>query len=166
LLELARYSRGSFKLNLQPIHVKSFLEEVIARFTPSIEERSQHLTIAIADQLPVIELDPSRLEQVLVNLLSNASKFTPHAGHIEFRAFLQDGALQVEVQDDGIGISPEDQKSLFKPYYIVDQDRKKYPGLGLGLTVCKQIVEAHGGVIRVASQPGQGSTFSFNIPLR
>ncbi len=165
LLDLARYSRGTFKLNRQPTEVKSYLEEVIFRFKPSIEQRNQHLRVEIAEDLPVVELDASRLEQVLVNLLSNAVKFSPEKGIIQFKAFRHDGWLEIEVKDEGIGIAPDDQKRLFQPYHRVEQDRYKYPGMGLGLAVSKQIVEAHGGTIWITSQLGQGSTFSFRIPL-
>ena len=106
------------------------------------------------------------MEQVIVNLLSNASKFSYEKGNIQFKAFLGDGRLEIEVKDDGIGITPDEQKRLFQPYHRVEQDRHKFPGMGLGLAVSKQIVEAHGGTIRVTSQLGQGSIFSFWIPLK
>lgn len=165
LLDMARYSRGTFTLNRQPVEIKSYLEEIIVRFRPTIEKRNQKLVVDIAGDVPVIPVDASRLEQVLVNLLSNASKFSPESSKIYFKAFLTGNNLEIDVKDEGIGISPDDQKKLFEPYFRVQNDRLKVSGMGLGLTVCQKIIEAHGGTIRVASQPGQGSTFSFRIPL-
>jgi signal transduction histidine kinase len=141
------------------------LEKVIFRFAPSIEQHHQQLTVEISQDFPEVEADASRLEQVVVNLLSNASKFCPEKGHISFRAFPDRGEMVIEVEDDGIGISFEEQKKLFQPYHRVEQDRLKFPGMGLGLAVSRQIVEAHGGTIRVNSELGRGSKFSVRIPL-
>jgi signal transduction histidine kinase len=106
------------------------------------------------------------LEQVLSNLLSNACKFSPDEGRIGLKVEIQGEELLVEVSDDGIGISEEEQSRLFQPYHRVEQDRQKFPGIGLGLAVAKQIVEAHGGKIWLVSEPGKGSIFSFTIPLK
>jgi PAS domain S-box-containing protein len=166
LLDMARYSRGSFTLNRQKVETKSYLEEVISRFKPALEKRQQRLNVEIADGLPVMEIDPSRIDQVLVNLLSNASKFSPEQSCINIKAFLNEGRLEIDVEDQGIGISPDDQTKLFRPYFRVKQSNAKVSGLGLGLTVCKKIIEAHGGIIWITSLVGQGSTFSFRIPLK
>ncbi len=165
LLDLARYDRGTFRLNLQLVNLPEFLNEVIQRFEPAIIKRGQHLTTRFDENLPSWKIDPSRLEQVLINLLSNASKFSGDGTEIILKAGIENNRLQIEVQDQGIGISPENQLRLFRPYHRVEQDRKQIPGLGLGLAVSKQIIEAHGGTIRVKSQPGKGSTFGFDIPL-
>ncbi len=164
LLDLARQARGSFKLNLQPEDLDRFVRLVLTRFRPFIEHRRQELVEEIASGLPIAEIDASRLEQVIINLLSNASKFSPEHATILFRGGLKERFFEVAVQDHGIGIPAEAQSQLFQPYHRVVQDRQ-YPGLGLGLAVAKQIIEAHGGQIRLVSQPGQGSTFSFRIPL-
>lgn len=103
---------------------------------------------------------------MIINLLSNASKFSLEKGNIYFSAAYQDETLNIEVRDEGIGITPEEQSRLFQPYHRVEQDRQKFPGIGLGLAVSKQIVEAHGGKIRVESQLGRGSTFSLSIPVK
>jgi signal transduction histidine kinase len=105
------------------------------------------------------------VEQVLVNLLSNASKYSPEETEVVLKARTVDGNLLVEVRDSGIGIAAEDQKQLFKPYHRVEQDRQSFPGIGLGLAVSKQIIDAHGGQIWVESKPGRGSTFKFTLPL-
>jgi PAS domain S-box-containing protein len=165
LLDVARYSRGTFTLNKLPVDTGKYLNEVTARFKPSIDQFGQTLILEIAADLPFIEIDPSRLEQVIINLLSNASKFSPPNGRITLKARVLDTELRVEVMDEGIGITPEESRRIFQPYHRVEQDRMKFPGLGLGLTVSKQIVEAHGGKIWVDTTLARGSLFGFTIPL-
>jgi len=166
LLDLARYDRGTFRLNLKEVDLHSFLEGVITRFEPGLKKRRQSLTASIAEGLPRAELDPSRMEQVIINLLSNAGKYSGEGSEILFKANLENKQLLVEVLDHGVGISPENQKLLFRPYHRVEQDRRQFPGLGLGLAVSKQIIDAHGGKIWVTSRLGQGSSFFFSIPLK
>jgi PAS domain S-box-containing protein len=166
LLELARYARGTFKLNLQPTDVREFIEKLTWRFKPTLDLKKQQLELNLKDAQPAAVIDSSRLEQVIVNLLSNASKFSPVQTRIALNVILEKDHLRVEVQDNGIGISEEDQKYIFVPYHRLQQDTNKYPGTGLGLAVCKQIVEAHGGKIWVSSQQGKGSSFCFDIPLK
>jgi signal transduction histidine kinase len=134
-------------------------------FKPTIEQRQQTLVTDIADDLPAAEIDPSRLEQVLSNLLSNSSKFSSEKGSIFFTVRQTKNVLRIEVKDQGIGINPEDQARLFQPYHRVEQDRQQFTGLGLGLAISKQIVEAHGGKIWVESEFEKGSTFVFTIPI-
>jgi two-component system, OmpR family, phosphate regulon sensor histidine kinase PhoR len=109
-------------------------------------------------------MDSSKLEQVLINLLSNASKFSPDSGTIKLKAIINDHDLQIDIEDKGIGIPADEQASLFQPYHRAGRDRQQIPGLGLGLAVSRHIVEAHGGKIWLVSRPGEGSTFSFSIP--
>jgi PAS domain S-box-containing protein len=165
LLELARYSRGTFTLNIEPVDLDRYIEGVITRFKPSLIQKGQHLVREIPEKLPEADIDPSRLEQVIINLLSNASKFSQKEGTILLRVTEDTQQLQVDVKDYGIGIPLALQSRLFQPYHRVEQDRQ-LPGLGLGLAVSKQIVEAHGGKIWLVSQPDQGCTFSFRIPLK
>jgi PAS domain S-box-containing protein len=165
LLDLARYSRGTFKLYIQPMAFDVFIRGVIARFKPSLDQRKQILVEEIPDILPEVQIDASRLEQVIINLLSNAGKFSRDEGVILCRVSIVDQEIQVDIRDNGIGIPLDSQERLFQPYHRVEQDRQLFPGLGLGLTVARQIVESHGGKIWLHSQPGKGSTFSFRIPL-
>ncbi|MBN1190503.1 MAG: PAS domain S-box protein [Dehalococcoidales bacterium] len=166
LLDIARYSRGTFKLYLKNTDLNIYLADVIARFKPMIDQHRQILVTDIQPQLPTALIDFSRLEQVILNLVSNACKFSPENGEIVFKAFVKNKKLVVEVRDNGIGITPEEQVRLFQPYHRVEQDRQKFPGIGLGLAVARQIVEAHGGKIGVNSQIGNGSTFVFSIPIK
>jgi signal transduction histidine kinase len=110
--------------------------------------------------------DRKRVEQVVSNLLSNAAKFTPEGGDITLRAWRgKDSDILVAVQDTGSGISSEEQKRLFDPYYRVEADRHRFIGLGLGLAIANRIVELHGGKMWVESEEGKGSTFTFSLPI-
>ncbi|MFW0860280.1 MAG: PAS domain-containing sensor histidine kinase [Dehalococcoidia bacterium] len=166
LLDLARFSAGTFTLNLQPLDIRGFLEKTASEFRPAIEDKGQYLIMDLSPALPIIQADPPRLQQVLLNLLSNASKFSPEGRNITLRARTAGNELMIEVEDQGIGISPEEQQSLFKPYHRVEQNRLTLPGLGLGLAISMQIVKAHGGRMSLTSELGQGSTFCFSLPVR
>ncbi|MBN1189663.1 MAG: PAS domain S-box protein [Dehalococcoidales bacterium] len=166
LLDTARYSRGNFRLDLKMTDINLFVKEAAAGFRPSLEEKRQQLIVEMQPSLPRSFIDRSKLEQVLSNLISNASKYSPSHSDIILSVRKQDRDLLFEVRDCGIGIDEEDQKKIFQPYHRIEHDQKRCCGLGLGLLICKQIVEAHGGKIWVSSQPGQGSTFNFSLPCR
>jgi PAS domain S-box-containing protein len=166
LLEVARFARGSVTLKLEPTALPGFIDQVISRYKPSIEQKKQQLKIDINANLPVVSIDQSRLDQVIVNLLSNACKYSPEGSRINLSASQRNGFIQIAVQDEGMGISPENQASLFQPYQRVGQEQHKTQGLGLGLVVVKSIVEAHGGKVWVTSEPGKGSTFTFTLPIK
>jgi signal transduction histidine kinase len=150
---------------VQPTDFNRFVKDVIARFKPNLAMRQQCLIEDIQETIPLAEIDAPRLEQVIINLLSNASKFSQDQGTIAIRASIDSNHLQVDVRDCGIGITSESQKRVFEPYHKAEQDRQPFTGLGLGLAISKKIIEAHGGKIWLFSIPGQGSTFSFSIPI-
>ena len=106
------------------------------------------------------------MKQVLLNLLSNALKFTSEGGRIDVRAGVQDEVAEVSVTDTGVGIAPEDQEAVFEEFRQVGTADKKVEGTGLGLALSRKFIELHGGRICVQSQLGQGATFTFTIPVR
>jgi PAS domain S-box-containing protein len=164
LLDIGRYSRGTFILRKQPTNIADFIRNIRERFEPGLDPFRQKLVIKMPDDLQLeVNLDQMRIEQVLNNLLSNAAKFSAQ-GDITLK--VQDKADRVifSVTDQGVGITREEQARIFQPYHRVEQDRQKLPGLGLGLNVSKNIVEAHDGEITVISEPGKGSTFTFWLP--
>ena len=166
LLDLSRFAVGAFTIKPEPLDIKALLEKIASQYQQLVEEKKQSIILDIPQSLPVIEADRSRLEQLLVNLLSNATKFSPEESSITVRAKSEGNELLVEVEDSGSGLSEEEQERVFKPYHRVEQDRQRFAGLGLGLAVSKQIVEAHGGRIWVESQLGSGSTFGFSLPVK
>lgn len=165
LLEIIKAGSGRLKLQLEPIDSKSLLQGVSWQVSTLVQSRGQTLLLDLPDSMPLVQGDGQRLEQVVLHLISNASKFTSEGGTIILRAREQGTELVIEVQDDGIGVSQEAQAKLFKPYTRIDADRQLHPGLGLGLALAKQVVELHGGKMWVESEPGKGSTFAFSLPL-
>jgi len=165
LLDIVKTGSGRLQLQIEPVDMKSLLQGIGWQVSPILQGKEQNLNMDLPDSFPIIHGDGQRLEQVVLNLMTNATKFTPNGGDITLRARMRDTGLLIEVQDTGIGISKEEQDRLFKPYSRLSADRQHHPGLGLGLALVKQVVELHGGKIWVESEPGKGSTFSFSLPL-
>ena len=115
--------------------------------------------------LGMIRADERKVKQVLLNLLSNALKFTPEGGSIDVATRVHDGAIEISVTDTGVGIAPEDQAAVFEEFRQVGAADKKAEGTGLGLALSRKFIELHGGRIWVKSQLGTGSTFTFMLPL-
>lgn len=166
LLEIVKTGSGRLQLQFEPVDIKSLILGTCMQISPLLHNKGQQLTTEMPESVPIIQGDGQRLEQVLLNLMNNATKFTPDGGKIIVRVKKQDTGIVVEVQDDGIGIAKEKQAELFKPYSRLNADRQRHPGLGLGLALSKQVVELHGGRIWVDSEAGRGSIFSFFLPRR
>jgi signal transduction histidine kinase len=164
LLDIVKTGSGKLQLQLEPVDMKSLVLGTCQQISPLLRGKRQKLNTEIPDAVPLIHGDGQRLEQVLLNLLNNAAKFTPEGGNILVRMRKNDTELVIDVRDNGIGIAREEQFRLFKPYSRLSSDRQRHPGLGLGLALAKQVVELHGGKIWVESEPGKGSTFSFSLP--
>ncbi len=166
LLDLARGETGMLQLTLETLDPIPLLQEIGSEMTPVALHNGQSLTVELPSSIPTVWADRARLRQVVLNLLSNAFKFTPAGGKITLRAKEDSANLVVEVQDTGSGISKEDQEHLFEPYYRRVTDRERLGGLGLGLAISKGFVELHGGQIWVKSKKGKGCTFGFSLPLK
>ena len=166
LLDMARGEMGTLKLNPKVVDPRQLLSSLIDDMTLLVSNRRQSLTLEAPDSLPQVKADEDRLRQIVLNFLSNASKFTPEGTIITLRAKEQASSLIVEVEDNGPGIYQQEQERLFKPYYRVNQSKERISGLGLGLALSKTLVELHQGKIWVKSKSGQGSTFGFSIPLK
>jgi len=163
LLDIGRFARGTFQLRKEPFDASRFIRDLAARYEPAIVREGKKLSVSIEGEPGVLVADPSRLEQAIVNLLSNANKYSPAKSTIYLSARIRYKRLVIEVKDEGCGIAQENLGRLFDAYYRVDQTASA-PGIGLGLYISKLIVEAHRGEIRVASQVGRGSAFSVLIP--
>ncbi|RLC81171.1 MAG: hypothetical protein DRI81_03105 [Chloroflexi bacterium] len=167
ILDLSKIEAGRMTLSPAPVDVEMLLAGVQATIAPLLEKKSQVLEIEWDDDLPILIADLFRIKQVLLNLLSNANKFTPSKGLITLYCRLADPAtILFSVTDTGIGIKPEDQELIFEEFRQVDGSAsREMSGTGLGLAISKRLIEMHGGHIWVESEYGRGSTFSFLLPL-
>lgn len=172
LLDMSRIQAGKFHLTPQPTHFPLIVHDALANLQPLADRKQQLLHNEVPGDLPELVADAQRINQVLINLVGNAIKFTPDGGTITVRACLErapsTGApvLRCEVHDTGPGIAPENLPRLFKQFGQLDMSStRKAGGTGLGLSISKALVEAHGGQINVESQVGRGSTFWFTLPL-
>jgi two-component system phosphate regulon sensor histidine kinase PhoR len=164
LLELSRIESGRPTLELRPVAPHHLLHSAAKRIGLQAERAGLSLRVECPEELPSLEIDLQRLEQVLVNLIHNAVKFTRAGGEILLLAEAGIGEVRFAVRDTGIGIPAEDVPRIFERFYRVDKSRAG-SGTGLGLSIAKHIVESHKGRIWAESVEGQGSTFFFTIPL-
>ncbi|MCL2603999.1 MAG: ATP-binding protein [Defluviitaleaceae bacterium] len=172
VLDMSKIEAKKFEIQSSSFYLNKMMRKAANILNFRVEEKRQKLIIHIDERLPAVAIgDEFRLRQVISNLISNAVKFTPDGGTITVSAhYIKDAedlfVLQVDVEDTGIGISQEHMKRLFNAFEQVEGGRtRKYGGSGLGLTICKQLVEMMGGMIWVESEEGKGSKFSFAVPL-
>jgi two-component system phosphate regulon sensor histidine kinase PhoR len=164
LLELSRIESGRFSLDFRPVAPCTLLDSAGKRMMLQADRAGLQLQVECAEDLPFVQMDIQRMEQVLVNLIHNAVKFTRPGGEILLLAEAVPGEVRFAVRDTGIGIPAEDVPRIFERFYRVDKSRTG-SGTGLGLSIAKHIVEAHKGRIWVESMEGQGSTFVFTLPI-
>ena len=170
MLDISQIESGKMQMEFVPSDLRRLVNGVAALFHQEARSRRLHLRVELPARSLRVELDAERIEQVLINLVGNALKFTPAGGSIVIRVRPHPELRQVEisVQDSGVGIAPEDQARIFDEFAQVRHAHagSARDGSGLGLAIAKRIVEAHHGELRVTSTPGQGSTFSFTLPLK
>ena len=164
LLDLSRIESGQVELKFASVSPKELLASAADRMKMQTERAGLNLRVECADDLPSVRADDMRLEQVLVNLIHNAVKFTRPGGEVALLAEADGSGVRFGVRDTGIGIPADDLPRIFERFYRVDKSRAG-SGTGLGLSIAKHIVEAHGGKIWAESRQGEGSTFYFRIPL-
>jgi signal transduction histidine kinase len=166
LLDLAKVEAGRLDLHLDDVDFRTTMRDVLQLMDPLARSKGQTLRTRIGRAPTHVRADDKRLRQILLNLLSNAVKFTPDGGLITMEAAERGGSLTFTVADTGIGIAAEDQPRIFYPFLQVDGSyNRRQEGTGLGLSLTRELVELHGGRIWVESRKGQGSRFSFTIPL-
>ncbi len=163
LLELSRVQAQRLVLHSEAIEVKKIVQEAVDKIKR--QSATHKFVINLPRRLPPVEADPLRLERILYNLLENAVKYSPPGGEVRVSAKPEGEQLVIGVSDEGIGIAPADQEKLFSPFQRLEKRPSGVRGVGLGLMVCRRLVEAHGGNIWVESEPGHGSTFFFTMPL-
>jgi len=165
LLEVARVESGERVLDLQPILLLPLITDTVNRLRILAEQYNITLEVDVPVELPSIQGDGKKLERVLSNLLDNALKYTPEGGLVAVAVRPANGQVEVRVTDTGPGIPPEHQERIFDRWTRVPGFKGRRRGLGLGLALCRSVIEAHGGRIWVESEVGQGSTFAFTIPV-
>lgn len=168
IMDFSRLEEGNLKIEYTTFNIRETLDHVIAVYAAAASEKHLDLGVVCEKQLPsVITTDAVRIRQLLLKLLSNAIKFTPHGEVLVWAELLDGNRLYVEVKDTGVGISSEQQMHLFNPFVQGDNSTtRRYGGTGLGLALAKRIVDALGGNLSVKSIPGMGSSFYFEIPVQ
>jgi signal transduction histidine kinase len=162
LLDTVRLQAGRISLNVENVHVDEILRQADATFRPAAAERNIDLEIEAPEPDAAVRADAVRVSQIVGNLLGNAVKFVPEHGRVVLRAVRDGSNVLFQVEDSGPGIPPADVEHLFDKFWQARKGDTR--GVGLGLTIAKGLVEAHGGKIWVESAPGRGSTFSFTLP--
>jgi two-component system OmpR family sensor kinase/two-component system sensor histidine kinase BaeS len=166
LRTLALADAGQLKLQTAMVDPGALVERTVAKVAPLALEQNVTLSAQLASQLPGINIDSHRIEQVLANLLANALRHTPSQGNVTIRAEADRQQLLFSIADTGPGISPEDIPHLFDRFWRGDKSRARdRGGAGLGLAIARQLVEAHGGTIWVSSHQNTGATFHIALPL-
>jgi signal transduction histidine kinase len=166
VLDLSKIESGRAELKLENVDLKELITPLTRVMRPILGQKKQELEVEIEAGLPQIRVDKTKMGQVLRNLLANSSKFTPEGGKLWITAARADDWLHLSVIDNGAGIKKEDLERIFEPFCQLDYTPGNGKGgTGLGLAVVKEIVERHGGQIRVESEYGRGSRFTISLPL-
>jgi len=166
LLEFNRLDAGRLRLQIQWANLTDLLLNASARFQIQAEQFELSIDTDVPDTIPDLLMDKERIAQVVTNLIENAMKATPPGGHIRLRVQIHEHEVQVQVSDTGVGISPDQREKIFSRFYRLENTSSKHGiHLGLGLSICQQIVEGHNGRIWVDSEVGVGSCFNFTLPL-
>jgi two-component system phosphate regulon sensor histidine kinase PhoR len=166
VLDLARMEDGKREFTRENVDSRELLQEITTRIQHQVQHMGFRFNVQLADDLPSINADRTAIGEAVINLLDNAVKYSGGADTAEVRAFMEREQLVIEVQDHGIGIDSSDLGHVFERFYRGgDHLSRSVRGSGLGLTLVKQIVTAHGGTVHVESVPGRGSTFRIRLPL-
>ena len=166
ILDLSKVESGKMELKLRDIELPGVIESLRSEIMPMLVTRKQSLDIKVEKGLPLVRADRAKVRQVLLNLLSNATKFTPDGGKLKVEAVRENNWCRVSVIDNGIGIKKKDQERIFEPFCQLDSTlSEEERGTGLGLAIARQIIERHGGRIWVESEYGKGSRFTFTLPV-
>jgi signal transduction histidine kinase len=164
VLDFQKLEAGREEFKLLPHGVNEIVAEVAETFAAVVREKGLELTLALEPGLPPVVCDRDRISQVVINFTNNAVKFAGR-GRVTLKTQRANGAVRVSVHDEGPGIAPEDRKRLFNSFTQIVASGKAKEGTGLGLSICRKIIEHHDGTIGVESEPGQGTTFFFALPI-
>jgi signal transduction histidine kinase len=165
ILDLSKIEAGRMELEPGDFGLPVSIDNALTLVRERAQRRGITLVRDIDERLGTIRGDERKVKQVLLNLLSNALKFTPEGGRIDVRARVHDDVVEISLTDTGVGIAPEDQAAVFEEFRQVGVAAKKVEGTGLGLAISRKFIELHGGRIWLESEVGKGSTFAFTLPL-
>jgi signal transduction histidine kinase len=165
ILDLSKIEAGRMEVEPSDFDLPSAIDNTLVLVRERAVRRGIDLRHAIDPRLKSIHADERKVKQVLLNLLSNALKFTQEGGRVDVRAGVRDGVAEISVSDTGAGIAPADQQAVFEEFRQVGATAKKIEGTGLGLAISRKFIELHGGRIWVESERGEGSRFVFTLPL-
>jgi signal transduction histidine kinase len=164
LLDISKVEAGKMPMRFESIDLRGTIANTIASTAPLFDRKRQQVEVNMPSEPMLVRADPARVEQILLNLLSNANKFSPEGEKIEVRTTADDSRWKIEIADHGIGISAADQKRIFNDFEQVHTTGTLSDGTGLGLALAKRFVEAHGGAIEVESAAGAGAVFRVSLP--
>ena len=165
LIELAKLETSGFQLDMEAVDINSVISTVLNKLSPIIHLKNQTITTELTSQLPNINGDPLRIEQILMNLLSNASRSSPEGGHMTLTVERRDEYMLIQIQDSGPAIPVEMHRYIFQPFNNLINFNKDRTKADLNLALCKHYVELHGGKIQIENSDNRGNTFSVILPL-
>jgi signal transduction histidine kinase len=156
---------GKLELNRSPVHLNDWLVSTLSPWEAAARQKGLTWAVDASPDLPIVMMDPDRMAQAIGNILSNAIKFTPAGGRVSTTIKTADSQLLIQIEDDGPGIPLNEQEKIFQPFIRGSQGRRIVEGMGLGLSIAREIVVAHGGDIKLESTPGVGSRFILEMPV-
>jgi two-component system sensor histidine kinase KdpD len=162
-IQMSRIEEGKLRLHQSPHTMKGLVRVQLDRLAERLEGRK--VAVEVPDELPPVNVDPEFIGIVIWQLLSNAMRYTPPGSPLAVRSRTQNGNVVTSIEDSGPGIPVQEQQQIFEKFYRGKEHRERIPGTGVGLTIAREIVRAHGGKIWVESQPGQGTKFLFSVPV-
>src|SRR5258706_8176302 len=166
LADISRIESGNLRLEPREVPVWDVIDEVVTLTRTQVTQKNQSLAVDVSNELPKAWCDRNRLAQILTNLVSNANKYTPEGGAIVVHATLESNLIQIKVEDNGLGMTPEDQQKLFSKFFRSADDKvREAPGTGLGLSITKNLIELQGGKIWFESEFRKGTSFFFTVPI-
>jgi signal transduction histidine kinase len=156
---------GKLELNRAPVQLNEWLVSTLSPWEAAARQKGLIWKLEVSPDLPVVRIDPDRMAQAIGNILSNAIKFTPSGGEVSTSVDFGGGQLSLQVADTGPGIPLDEQEKIFQPFIRGSQGRRIVEGMGLGLSIAREIIVAHGGEIKLESTPGVGSRFILQLPV-
>jgi len=166
LADISRIESGNMRLEPREVPVWDVIDEIVTLTRTQVTQKNQTVTVDIPEELPKAWCDRNRLAQILTNFISNANKYTPEGGAIVVQALRKDNLIQIKIQDNGLGMTPEDQQKLFSKFFRSSDDKvREAPGTGLGLSITRNLIELQGGTVWFESEFRKGTSFYFTVPI-